>query len=184
MRILHAATEAFPYVKVGGLSDVMGALPPALRGLGVDARLLMPGFPGVLDGVKGLVPCQRADGLPFAPGVRLLSGMTDHGVPIYVIDAPSLYARSKDPYADFGDSDLGVAVLSRVAAELSRVGDAGGFRADVLHCHDWHTAFAPAYLHFSPSQPVRSVMTIHNLAYQGHYGPEILGAVGLPQESF
>jgi starch synthase len=144
----------------------------------------MPGFPGVLDGVKGLAPCQRADGLPFAPGVRLLSGMTDHGVPIYVIDAPSLYARSKDPYADFGDSHLGVAVLSRVAAELARMGDAAGFRADVLHCHDWHTAFAPAYLHFSSGSPVRSVMTIHNLAYQGHYGPEILGAVGLPRESF
>lgn len=184
MRILHAATEAFPYVKVGGLSDVMGALPAALRGFGVDARLLLPGFPGVLDGVKGLVPSRRIDGVPFAPGARLLAGVSDHGVPIYVLDAPSLYARSKDPYADFGDSHLGVAALSRAAAELARDGDAAGFRADVLHCHDWHTGFAPAYLHFSSGRTVPTVMTIHNLAYQGHYGPEILGPVGLPAESF
>src|SRR5262245_57564030 len=149
MRILHAATEAFPYVKVGGLSDVMGALPVALRGLGLDCRLLLPGFPGVLDGVKGLVPSRRVGGLPFALGARLLSGVTDHGVPIYVLDAPSLYARSKDPYADFGDSHLGVAALSNVAVDLARDGDDAGFRADLLHCHDWHTAFAPAYLRFT-----------------------------------
>jgi len=156
----------------------------AIRGIGIDARLLLPGFPGVLDGVKGLVPSRRIDGLPFAPGARLLSGVSDHDVPIYVLDAPSLYARSKDPYADFGDSHLGVAALSRVAAELAQEGDAAGFLPDVLHCHDWHTAFAPAYLHFSAGRPVPTVMTIHNLAYQGHYGPEILAAVGLPAESF
>jgi starch synthase len=184
MRILHAATEAFPYVKVGGLSDVMGALPVALRGLGVDVRLLLPGFPGVLDGVRGLVPSRPIDGMPFARGARLLFGVSDHDVPIYVLDAPSLYARSKDPYADFGDSHVGVAALSRVAAGLARDGDAAGFRADILHCHDWHTAFAPAYLHYSAEPAVPTVMTIHNLAYQGHYGREILRAVGLPAESF
>lgn len=184
MRILHVATEAFPYVKVGGLSDVMGALPPALREVGVDARLFLPGFPGVLDGVKGLSKVRAITNLPFAPGARLLSGVTDRAVPVYVLDIPSLYARSKDPYADFGDSHLGAAALSRGAADFARDGDAAGFRADVLHCHDWQTAFAPAYMRFSPGRDVPTVMTIHNLAYQGHYGPEILGVVGLPPESF
>src|SRR5689334_524660 len=98
MRVLHAATEAFPYVKVGGLSDVMGALPAALRASGVDARLLLPGFPGVLDGVRGLAPL-RDEPLPYAPGARLLFGKTDRGVPLYVLDAPALYGRSRDPYA-------------------------------------------------------------------------------------
>jgi starch synthase len=184
MQVLHAATEAFPYVKVGGLSDVMGALPAALRDLDIDARLLLPGFPGVLDGIPGLSEVRRVENVSFAPGARLLFGKTDRGVPVYVLDAPALYARSKDPYADFGDSHLGAAALSKAAADLAREGHGSGFRADVLHCHDWQTAFAPAYLRFSAGRAVPTVMTIHNLAYQGHYGAEILGAVGLPPESF
>lgn len=183
MRVLHAATEAFPYVKVGGLSDVMGSLPAALRGLGIDARLLLPGFPGVLAGVRAGSLVGPLDGAPFAPGARILSGRTDRDVPLYVLEAPTLFGRSNDPYADFGDSHLAAAALSRAAASLAMQGDANGFVPDVLHCHDWQTAFAPAFLHFA-NAPVRTVMTIHNLAYQGLFARDILPVVGLPDESF
>src|SRR5262245_6866103 len=124
MRILHSSMEAFPYVKVGGLSDVLGALPPALRRSSVDARLLLPGFEGVLDGVKRLAEVRRFDhGLPGTSTARLLAGCTDRDVPLYVLDVPDLYLRSRDPYADFGDSHLKAAALSRAAAEIARGGD-------------------------------------------------------------
>lgn len=184
MRVLHTATEAFPYVKVGGLSDVMASLPAALRGLGVDARLLLPGYPGVLRGVRGLAPLRRVGGAPFPSDARLLWGATDRDVPLYVLDAPALFARSEDPYADFGDSHLQAAALSRAAFELAKNGDGRGFLPDILHCHDWQTALAPAYVHFAPGPRVSTVITIHNLAYQGHFDRDALGTMGLPPESF
>jgi starch synthase len=113
-----------------------------------------------------------------------LAGKTDRNVPLYVLDAPDLFARSDDPYADFGDSHLGAAALARAAFDLSTNGDGAGFSADVLHCHDWQTALAPAYVQFSAGRHVPTAMTIHNLAYQGHFGREVLGAIGLPPESF
>lgn len=180
MRVLHSSMEAFPYVKVGGLSDVLGALPPALRRSGVDARLLLPGFEGVLEGVKRLEEIRRFEhGLPGASTARLLAGSTDRDVPLYVLDIPELYLRSRDPYADFGDSHVKAAALSRAAAEIARGGDGQGFRPDILHCHDWQTGLAPAYLHFTGSR-VPSVMTIHNLAYQGIYPSALLPSLWLP----
>src|ERR1041384_5473876 len=143
MRVLHAATEAFPYVKVGGLSDVMGSLPAALCEIGLDARLLLPGYPGVLGGVGDLSPMRTITTLRSSAEARLLVGTTDRGVPLYVLDAPSLFGRSQDPYADFGDSHLVSAALATAAADLAANGDARGFRPDVLNCHDRQTALAP-----------------------------------------
>lgn len=183
MKVLHAATEAFPYVKVGGLGDVLGALPASLRALGVDARLLLPGFPGVIEGVPGLAPCRSLSGLPGVGNARLLSGETDRKVPLYVLDAPGLYARSRNPYADFGDSHLCAAALCRAAALIVAEGDGQKWRPDIMHCHDWQTALTPAYLSYS-GVPTPSVMTIHNLAYQGLYAPDILPAIGLPRAAY
>jgi starch synthase len=180
MRILHSSMEAFPYVKVGGLSDVLGALPPALRRAGVDARLLLPGFEGVLEGVSRLSEVRRFEhGLPGTSSARLLAGVTDRDVPLYVLDVPDLYLRSRDPYADFGDSHVKAAALSRAAADIARGGDGRGWRPELLHSHDWQTALAPAYLHFTGSR-IPSVMTIHNLGYQGIYPSSLLPSLWLP----
>lgn len=183
MRVLHVATEAFPYVKVGGLSDVVGALPGALSASGVDARILLPGYPSVLELAAGLTETRRLEWLPGAGTARVLAGRTERGVPLYVLDIPERFARSRDPYADFGDSHLGAAALSRAAVELAREGDGTGWKPQILHCHDWQTALAPAYMRFAgPHLP--SVMTIHNLGHQGIYGPEHFGELGLPPEAF
>jgi starch synthase len=180
MRILHTAMEAFPYVKVGGLSDVLGALPPSLMRVGADARLLLPGFEAVFDGVPNLVEIRKFEhGLPGTSAARLLMSATDRGVPLYVLDVPELYQRSRDPYADFGDSHVKAAALSRAAAEIARGGDGQGWKPEVLHCHDWQTGLAPAYLHFTGAR-VPSVMTIHNLGYQGIYPSSLLPTLWLP----
>jgi starch synthase len=184
MRVLHASMEAFPYVKVGGLSDVLGALPPALRRSGVDARLILPGFPPVLEGIHPKQEVRRFEGgLPGASAARLLSGETDRRVPLYIVDAPELYTRSRDPYADQGNSHFRAAALSRAAAEVARSGDGAGWAPEILHCHDWQTGLAPAYLAFSGT-PVPTVMTIHNLAYQGLYSKDLLPALWLPWDAY
>lgn len=182
LRVLHVATEAFPYVKVGGLADVLGALPPALRTLGVDARLLLPGFPGVLERGAPLREARRLSGLAGRFDARLLSGTTDSGVPLYVLDVPELYGRSRDPYAEFGDSHLMAAALSQAACALAEE-PSGGFEPAILHCHDWHTGLVPALLHHRGSR-VPSIMTVHNLAYQGLFGRDTLPVLGLPDTAF
>ena len=99
MRILHVASEIFPLIKTGGLADVVGALPPALVKRGLDAQVLLPGFPGVMNGMQGLESMASIGPVFGAATVRLLRGrLPDSGVTAYVIDAPFLYRREGNPY--------------------------------------------------------------------------------------
>lgn len=183
MRVLHAAAELFPLIKVGGLGDVLGALPQALRALGVDARVLLPGFPAVLKGIPELREVERFQGLPGQQEGRILEGRLASDVPAFVLDVPDYFGRSGGPYDEWGDSHLKFAAFSMAAARIGRHG-AGGWKPEVLHCHDWQTGLAPAYLAQGQGAPPASVMTIHNLAYQGIYGSEVFPLLGLPDECF
>ena len=173
MRILHVATELFPYVKVGGLGDVMGALPAAQRALGEDARLLLPGFPALLEGIRDL---QAVGGVPDLMGrgeARFLLGRTDTGVPIYLLDCPRLYLRPGGPYAETGDSHVRFAALAWAAAHLCQAG-AVGWQPEVVQAHDWQAGLVPAYLGQHGGPRPGTVMTIHNIAYQGVYDQSFL----------
>jgi starch synthase len=98
MRILHVASEIFPLVKTGGLADVVASLPPALVRRGLDVRVLLPGFPGVLDGIAGLEPVTRIGPVFGAACVTLCAGrLPDSRLPAYVIDAPFLFSREGNP---------------------------------------------------------------------------------------
>jgi len=166
MKILHVATELFPHVKVGGLGDVMAALPGAQRALGDDVRLLMPGFPALLNGIRDL---QAVGGVPDLMGrgeARLLLGRTDTDVPIYLLDCPPLYQHPGGPYAERGDSHVRFAALAWAAAHLSQTG-AVGWQPEVIQAHDWQAGLVPAYLGQHGGPRPRTVMTIHNIAYQG-----------------
>jgi len=123
MRVLFAASEAAPLVKTGGLADVSGALPAALRQHGVDARLLVPAYRPV----RAALPHARACGMipPYAglPAARLLEVRAANGVPIYLVDCPPLYDRDGGLYqdesgADWFDNALRFGLLSRAAAVL------------------------------------------------------------------
>ncbi len=185
MRILHVCSELFPLLKTGGLADVAGALPAALARHGVEARVLLPGFPAVMAGLQNAIEVARLE--TFAGHVTLLQGMTEGGLELYVIDAPHLYDRPGNPYHDanqiaYADNPQRFAVLGWMAAMLGNGFDAQ-WRPEIVHGHDWHAGLAPAYL-AAMGQPAKSVFTIHNLAYQGVFPASFHGELALPESFF
>jgi starch synthase len=184
MKVLHVSAELFPLVKVGGLADVMGALPQALKSLGVDVRVLMPGFPNVVNGMRVDGEAARIYGIPGVGEARLLRGRTPAGIPLYVLDIPAFYDRPGGPYEESGDSHLKFGALAWAAAQLGLQGDDAHWKPRIVHCHDWQSGLAPAYLAFGGSTRPATVVNIHNLAYQGIYPGTFLEALNLPKESF
>jgi starch synthase len=187
-RVLFATSEAIPLIKTGGLADVSGALPAALQEIGIDCRLLLPGYGKVLAALPDAVEVARFDLPGFPPSRLLLGAMPTHSVPVYIIDAPEYYVRDGGPYhdahgVDHADNPERFALLSRIAALLCTDASPLDWRPELLHCHDWQTGLAPAWLNFA-GRPVPSVMTIHNLAFQGVYPPAMATRLGLPSESF
>jgi starch synthase len=179
MRILHVATEIFPYVKVGGLADVLAALPAAQRTLGADARVLLPGFPALLQGIAQLAPAGDLPDLMGLGPARFLLGRSATGVPVYLLDCPALFDRPGGPYEESGDSHLKFGALAWAAARLARSGD---WRPDVVQAHDWQAGLVPAHLALAGGP--KTVMTIHNIAYQGIYPAAALASLGLPAACF
>lgn len=188
MRVLHVCTEIFPLLKTGGLADVAAGLPPALAALGCDVRMLMPGFPAIRDGVTDLRKLLSLPAVFGAPSIDLLFGQLPNGVPLYLLDAPALFDRPGNPYADednvaYADNDRRFALLGWVAMRLA-TGLDPAWQAQVVHGHDWHAGLAAAYLKLLPHDVQRprigSVMTVHNLAYQGVFPAQAFAQLGLP----
>lgn len=186
LRVLSVASEIYPIIKTGGLADVAGALPIALKAEGVEVRSLVPGYPAVMDALES---ADRLLEWPlfFGGTTRLLGGSCGE-LDLLVLDAPHLFGRPGNPYTssdgkDWPDNALRFAALARMAAAIG-FGDLPSFVPDVVHAHDWQAGLTPAYLHYSHRKSARSVMTVHNLAYQGKFPPEMLGEIGLPQDAF
>jgi starch synthase len=173
MKVLHVAAEIFPLIKTGGLADVMGALPQALRARGADVRLLLPGLPGNLDAVLHAKPVNRIGALFGAARVELLlARMPYTDLPVYVVDAPFFYRRGGSPYQDrhggeWPDNLQRFGLLGWVAAQLAAGELDPKWAPQLLHAHDWHAAMCCAYLDAHPGGQAASVFTVHNLAYQG-----------------
>lgn len=186
MKVLFAAAEVFPLVKTGGLADVMAALPAALKQAGVDARLIVPGYPAVLAGVQNLRTITEIDAIFGAARITLRLGVIkDTQVPCYVVDAPFLYRRAGNPYHshnghDWPDNLQRFALLGWVAAHLATGELDSDWSAHILHANDWHAALACAYLACHPGHGVGTVFTVHNLAYQGLFDLEDFHLLGLP----
>ena len=184
LNVLAVVSEIFPLIKTGGLADVAAALPVALAGEGVSVRTLVPGYPPVLRALEGGVVVATEH--LFGGEARIVAAKAA-GLELFVIDAPHLYAREGNPYrapdgSDWGDNAFRFAALSRVALLLAQ-GLVDGYRPDVVHAHDWQAGLAPAYLYYAGVM-MPSVMTLHNLAFQGQYPAYLLGALGLPGDSY
>jgi starch synthase len=185
-RVLSVASECVPLVKTGGLADVVGALPAALAPHGWDMRVLIPAYRGVAARVGDLMPVWSDPAL-FGGPAQVLAG-TVAGVQVLLLDAPHLFDRAGGPYGhqgvDFADNPERFAALSWVASAVARDGLSDGWRPQVLHGHDWQAGFAPAYLRFGGPTDVGTVITVHNIAFQGHAPPDRLGSLRLPAHEF
>ena len=186
LKALHVAAEVFPLVKTGGLADVVAALPVAQAALGADVRLLLPGYPAVLQGVHNTQTVLELGTCFGALRTRLLlARLPGSGMPTYVIDAPYLYQRPGGPYQDpqwqeWPDNLQRFALLGWMAAHLA-AGDAdAAWQPAVVHAHDWHAALACAYMHAHAPTPAASVFTVHNLVFQGLYPMHDWPVLGLP----
>jgi starch synthase len=180
------SSEAVPFAKTGGLGDVLGALPQALRARGEEVAVILP----------------RYKGIPLDDAARVLSGITlspgwmnfradlwvkqQGGVPYYFADCPELFGRDGlyGAYGrDFGDNHIRFSLLSHAALALAR----HVFPAEILHLHDWQAALVAPYLriyyaHDPTFYGVKVVTTIHNLGYQGRFGKELLADMGIPPD--
>ena len=193
MKILHVSPECAPLAKKGGLGDVAYALPKALRKNGVDARVLIPAWPGVLDAARDLGALRSR---PFATisaalDWRVLSAKlwraTIDELPIYILENDRLFSNT-DIYPEETNAESAepMIFLSYAAFELA---DAAHWKPLILHAHDWPAAMIPSALrhhrHYSSmAGDYDTVYTIHNMAHQGLFSPECLDGWGIKPESF
>jgi starch synthase len=186
LNVLSVASEIFPIIKTGGLADVVGALPSALAQEGIAVMTLVPGYPAVMKALESQQVVHAYPGF-FGGPARLLSGRAG-ALDLFVIDAPHLFERSGSPYLasngrDWPDNARRFAALGRAAADIGQ-GLVPGFTPDVVHAHDWQAGLAPVYLNLTDSPRPDTVMTIHNIAFQGIFPADLLFELGLPTSVF
>ena len=186
IEVLSVASEVYPLIKTGGLADVAGALPAALAKNGVSMRTLVPGYPAVMAKLGQSREVYYFSDL-FGVTGRLIAGRAE-GLDLIVLDAPALYDRPGNPYMgpdgwDWPDNWKRFAALSWVAAELG-LGLVEGYRPQVIHAHDWQAGLVGAYVKYGPSATLKTVMTVHNMAFQGTFGSDIFGQLRLPPHAF
>ena len=180
------SSEAAPYAKTGGLADVLGALPAALRKVGCETRVLLP-----LYAQARQFPMRRIWGdlrVNLGPVVYRCGVFEAEQDPAFLfLDYPEFYDRPalyNDANGDYADNHLRFGLLSRAALEVIR----NLFAAQILHCHDWQTGLAPLFLKLQVGDPtfagIRSLVTIHNIGFQGLFPPAALSELGLPSSAF
>ena len=185
-KVLSVASECVPLVKTGGLADVAGALPGVLGQEGVDMRTLLPGYRAVMARI-GDAPVVRDLGALFGGPARLRRGAMGNTA-LYVLDAPHLYDRGgtiylNDAGEDWPDNPMRFAALSKAAAMIAADG-VEDWHPQALHLHDWQAGLAPVYLKQAGADHVKTLLTIHNIAFQGLAPAHLLGALDLPISGF
>ena len=192
MRVLFVTTECTGLAKAGGLGEVSADLPRALRKAGVDVRLMMPAYAEVIAQLSGLGHEIKWRGwLPARagiPGCRIGETISPGGVPLYLVAAPELYDRPGTPYCspkgrDWLDNHLRFARLSLAAAEVAQGRGTLDWVPDLVHANDWPGGLAAAYLKWDGAD-VPTVMTVHNIAYQGLFESGQRGALAIPDHAF
>jgi starch synthase len=188
MKTLFVTSELAGLAKAGGLADVSLALPRALGGLGVDCRVLLPGYPEVLAHARAISVVAALPGQGEIDPCLLGELDLPDGPKVYVVLAPALYHRPGTPYlrpdgSEWPDNDLRFARLSLAGAQIARGVPGLPWRPDLVHTNDWPAGLTAAYLAHG-GRRVPSVHTVHNIAHLGLYPPSRLGALGLPDEAF
>jgi starch synthase len=181
---LSVVSEIYPLIKTGGLADVAGALPAALKPHDIAMRSLVPGYPAVIAGIEAAQFVHAFADLFGGPAQLLVARKGD--LDLFVLDAPHLYDRTGSPYSsngrDWPDNAFRFAALAQVAAAIG-LGLVPAFVPDIVHAHDWQAGLVPAYLRYSGKPSPATVFTVHNLAFQGQFPIELLAELGLPPEA-
>jgi starch synthase len=183
--VLFVVSECAPLVKTGGLADVAGALPRALAPLGCDVRVLLPAYPGLSERTASGEPVLEIADL-FGGPARVRAAEAD-GLDLLLLEAPHLYGREGSPYLDasgrdWPDNHRRFAALARAGAAIGG-GALAGWRPEVVHAHDWQAGLAPLYLRGAAARPA-TVLTIHNIAFQGQFDARLRHELGLPESGF
>jgi starch synthase len=188
MKVLSVASEIFPLVKTGGLADVAGALPGALRPKGVEMISLVPGYPAVKAALQNAKPVHQYTDL-YGDTARLMRGVAG-GLEVLVLDAPHLFDRPGNPYLgpdgrDWTDNPQRFAALSRAASDIGE-GKVKNFVPDLLHLHDWQAALAAANVRYAAAgtRKPKTLVTVHNIAFQGVFAAQTFGQLGLPPHAY
>jgi len=191
VHVLFVTSEAFPLIKTGGLADVSGALPKAIQhaaSLNGDIKLLLPAYRGVLSKLTSVREIASIQALKQP--CTLFSGfLPDSDLEVIAIRNDALYDREGGPYtdesgADWGDNALRFGVLSRIASLLSKQDSPLNWQPDLVHCNDWQTGLTPAYMKLVDQVSVKSIFSIHNMAYQGNFDGSVLSQLELPAHHF
>lgn len=191
VHVLFVTSEAFPLMKTGGLADVSGALPKAIKNLPAlngDIKILLPAYRGILAKLTSVKPLVSIQALQQS--CTLFSGyLPDSNVEVIAIQNDALYDRAGGPYVDedgidWPDNALRFGVLSRIASLLSKSGSPLNWQPDLVHCNDWQTGLTPAYMKLVDYVAVKSVFSIHNMAYQGNFASDQLALLELPAQHF
>lgn len=185
LNVLAVASECAPFVKTGGLADVVGALAKVLDASEVRCRVLLPLYRSIADLADGGEVVLEA-GTRHGGPVRVIARKSA-GVELLLVDAPHLYDRPGQIYLgadgkDWPDNHLRFGLLSELAAEIGQNG-IDGWQPDLLHAHDWQAGLAPVYLQQSGAD-LPCVLTIHNIAFQGNFPAASMGALGLDPSGF
>ncbi|QLF68141.1 glycogen synthase GlgA [Peteryoungia desertarenae] len=186
MKILSVASELYPLIKTGGLADVAGALPLALAGLGCETRTLIPGYPAVMKTVKA--PKKLMEFPDLLGEHATLLHAKHQGLDLLILDSPPLYQRSGGPYLDgsardYADNWKRFAVLAKAGAEIA-AGALAHWEPDLVHVHDWQAALVPVFMRYADAPEKPSLITIHNIAFQGQFSAAIFPSLGLPAHAY
>ena len=188
LKVLFVTSEIAPFIKTGGLADVSGALPAALREIGVDVRVIVPGYPQIMAQMESSEELASFPDLPGFPHCRLLGSTMENGLPLMAIDCPALYRRDGGPYVDasghdWEDNPLRFGLLCRISAILGCGSSPLSWRPDLVHGNDWQAGLTGAYLNIA-QDAVPNIFTIHNLAFQGNFEPGYVARLHLPEQCY
>jgi starch synthase len=187
MKILFCSSEAAPLIKTGGLADVAGSLPAALRSLEHDCRLVIPAYSGVADKCRDLKPVIELKLHGSSQAVQLLQGSAgEHDIPVYLVVAPAYFERPGNPYLtpegfNWPDNADRFALFCRAVVEIAIDRCGLGWKPDLVHANDWQTGLVAPLLMSEADRPA-TLFTIHNMAYQGLFDHATFTRLALPPQ--